>query len=61
MLFPLSEAGLLGFDLFGEASPELFLFFPELGVVHLLNFGLSKLPGFHLLLTVVLIVELLRS
>ena len=58
MLFPLSETGLLGLDLLGEALPELFLFLLEFGVVHLLDLWLSKLPRLHLLLSVVLVVEL---
>ena len=59
MLFPLSETGFLGLDLFGETFAELLLFLLELGVVHLLDLWLPKLPRLHLLLSIVLIVELL--
>ena len=58
MLFPLSETGFLGLDLFGETFAELLLFLLELGVVHLLDLWLPKLPRLHLLLSVILVVKL---
>ena len=61
VLLPLSEAGLFGFDLFGEAFSKLLLFFLELGVVDLLDLGFSKLSGLHLLLTIVFVVEVFRG
>ena len=61
MLLPLSEPGLLCLDLLRETLAKSLFLFLELGVVELLDLGLAILPGLHLLLTVVLIVELFGS
>ena len=57
VLLPLSESSLLTLDLLGEALTECFLFLLEFGIVGLLHSGFAELPGLHLLLTVVLIVD----
>ena len=59
MLFPLSETSFFRLDLLSEALAELLLFLLEFGIVDLLDLWLPKLPGLHLLLSVVLVVELL--
>lgn len=59
MLLPLPEPRLLHLDLLGKPlAKELLLLF-ELGVVKLLNLGLTKLAGFHLRLSVRLVVSVL--
>ena len=58
MLLPLPEACLFRFDLLSEALTKRLLLFLELGVIELLDLGLAKLAGLHLLLTVVLVVKL---
>lgn len=60
VLLPLPETRLFSLDLLGEALPELLFLLLELGVVQLLDLGLAELPGLHLLLTVVLVVQILR-
>ena len=57
MLFPLPEPGLLVLDLLGEAFAERFLLLFEFGVIRLLHSRFAELPGLHLLLTVILIVN----
>ena len=59
MLFPLPEPGLLALDLLGETFTKGFLFLFEFGIVRLLHSGFAELPGLHLLLAVVLIVNVL--
>lgn len=61
VLLPLSEPRLLSLDLLRKALPKLFLLFLEFGVIQFLNLGLPEFPRLHLLLTVVLIVQVLRS
>ena len=61
VLLPLPEPGFFSLDLLGKALPKLFLLFFEFRVIQLLNLGFTELPRFHLLLTVVLVVEVLRS
>lgn len=60
MLLPLPETRFFSLDLLGEALPELFLLLLELGVVQLLDLRLAELPGLHLLLAVVFVVQVLR-
>lgn len=57
VLFPLPEPRLLGLDLFGEAFAESFLLFFEFGIIRFLYSRFAKLPGLHLLLTIVLVVD----
>lgn len=61
VLLPLPEASLFGLDLLGEALPQSLLFLLELGVVELLDLRLAVLPGLHLLLAVVLVVQVLSG
>ena len=61
MLFPVPKPGLFLLYLLRESLPQLLLFFLEFGVVELLHLGFTKLAGFHLLLAVVLVMQLLRS
>ena len=58
MLFPLPEPGLLALDLLGETFAKGFLFLFEFGIIRLLHPGFAELPGLHLLLAVVFIVDI---
>jgi len=57
VLFPLPEPGLLALDLLGKAFTKGFLLFLEFGIIRLPHSRFAELPGLHLLLTVVLIVD----
>jgi len=57
MLLPLPEPGLLALDLLGEAFTKGFFLFLEFGIIRFLHSRFAELPGLHLLLTVVLIVD----
>ena len=57
VLFPLPEPGLLGLDLFGEAFAKSFLLFFEFGIIRFLYSRFAELPGLHLLLTIVFVVD----
>ena len=57
MLLPLPEPGLLALDLLGETFTKGFLFLFEFGIIRFLHPGFAELPGLHLLLAVVLIVD----
>ena len=60
VLLPIAESGLLRLDLLRESFSELLFLLLELGVILLLDFGLSEFARLHLLLTVVFVVRLLR-
>lgn len=57
VLFPLPEPGLLGLDLLSEAFAESFLLFFKFGIIGFLYSRFAELPGLHLLLTVILVVD----
>ena len=57
MLFPLPEPRLLALDLLSEAFTKGFFFLFEFGIIRFLHSGFTEFPSFHLLLTVVLVVD----
>lgn len=58
MLLPLPEPAFFQLDLFGEPLAQKLFFLLEFRVVKLLDLGFAKLPGFHLSLSVRLVVGL---
>jgi hypothetical protein len=60
MLLPLSESLLLQLDLLGKSPSKGFFLLFELGIVQLLDFGLSELTGLHLCLSICFVMSLFR-